>query len=188
MGLKTNGTSFLHGTRSLHHNTEIKTWRHVIWHMIAEWLVLLFIAGLKTKTEEHDNEPLDLSFCKNPGFISYLATNFLFSLGYYISSGLLPDTALSNGVDLDDISLTFTVSGIVQIFGRFSLGILSYRYPHYLTKICSFYMIGMGLSMIIVPYSTTFYHYLAFNMISGFFQGKYWLIYWFYTTSNNILC
>ncbi|XP_063426065.1 monocarboxylate transporter 3-like isoform X1 [Mytilus trossulus] len=126
--------------------------------------------GLREDTDV-DKEPLDMSFCKNPKFLTYLVTNFTLSIGYYMPPGLLPNTALSTGVSLDDISLAFSIGGIASILGRILFGFIAHRHPNQTTKLFSFFIIAMGLPMGIIPFSSTFIHYLVFCLINGFFLG-----------------
>ncbi|XP_063426066.1 monocarboxylate transporter 3-like isoform X2 [Mytilus trossulus] len=102
--------------------------------------------GLREDTDV-DKEPLDMSFCKNPKFLTYLVTNFTLSIGYYMPPGLLPNTALSTGVSLDDISLAFSIGGIASILGRILFGFIAHRHPNQTTKLFSFFIIAMGLPM-----------------------------------------
>ncbi|VDI19089.1 Hypothetical predicted protein [Mytilus galloprovincialis] len=105
--------------------------------------------GLREDTTNVDEnkEPLDMSFCKNPKFLAYLVTNFTLSIGYYIPPGLLPNTALSTGVSLDDISLAFSIGGIASILGRILFGFIAHRHPNQTTKLFCFFIIAMGLPM-----------------------------------------
>jgi predicted MFS family arabinose efflux permease len=116
-------------------------------------------------------DPVDMSFCKRPGFIIYMLSNAMYIAGYYIPIGLLPETASSTGVSLDDISLTFSLSGLIQILGRLVFGLISHRCPSHITKLWIIYLVAMGLTMLIIPFSTTLYHYLIFNLFGGFFIG-----------------
>ena len=100
-----------------------------------------------------------------------MLSNAMYIAGYYIPIGLLPETASSTGVSLDDISLTFSLSGLIQILGRLVFGFISHRCPSHITKLWIFYLVAMGLTMLIIPFSTTLYHYLIFNLFGGFFIG-----------------
>lgn len=137
-------------------------------------LLTYLIVGLREDTTNVDEnkEPLDMSFCKNPKFLAYLVTNFTLSIGYYIPPGLLPNTALSTGVSLDDISLAFSIGGIASILGRILFGFIAHRHPNQTTKLFCFFIIAMGLPMGIIPFSSTFIHYLVFSLINGFFLGN----------------
>ena len=111
-----------------------------------------------------------MSLCKNLGFILYLVSNFLFTTGYFIPTGLLPETAVSRGIYLDELSLTFAFSGLTQVAGRLVFGFISHIFSSQITRLQCAFLIATGLSMIIVPFSDALYHFMIFNFLSGFFQ------------------
>lgn len=118
-------------------------------------------------------ESFSISFCKTHGFILYLIVNFLYTTAYFIPTGLLPETAVSKGVDLDEFALTFAFSGLTQIAGRLVFGFLCHIYPRHITRLWSVYLLMIAITMLIVPFSTETFHFLFFNLSSGFFLGKY---------------
>jgi hypothetical protein len=63
--------------------------------------MVLFSGNEVSKTRD----PVDMSFCKRPGFIIYMLSNAMYIAGYYIPIGLLPETASSTGVSLDGLCL-----------------------------------------------------------------------------------
>ncbi|XP_076095490.1 monocarboxylate transporter 13-like [Mytilus galloprovincialis] len=114
---------------------------------------------------------LDISFAKRPSFIMYMITNALFVAGLYIPVGFLPETGLSVGIDMDAISLVFSISGVVQIAGRLAFGFLSYKLPSHIIKLWIIFLIAVGLTLLIVPFSTQLYQYIIFSLLNSFFAG-----------------
>lgn len=132
---------------------------------------LTSIAESQRKVSEDSS--MGMSFCRKPSFILYMLTNLLYIIANFIPNGLLPETALSKGVTQNDISLTFSANGITQVIGRLMFGFLSHRLPHHIKYLWIIYLFGFGLSLLIVPLSTTFVHFFVYNLINGIFNGKY---------------
>ncbi|CAC5385564.1 SLC16A13 [Mytilus coruscus] len=126
---------------------------------------------LKTSVETSHQTHVDISFIKRPSFIMYMITNVLFIAGYYVTIGFLPETGLSVGIGMDDISMVFSISGVVQIVGRLTFGFLSYKLPSHITKLWIIFLFAVGLTPLIVPFSTKLYHFIIFSLLNGFFQG-----------------
>ncbi|XP_063427450.1 monocarboxylate transporter 12-B-like [Mytilus trossulus] len=101
----------------------------------------------------------------------YMITNALFVAGLYIPVGFLPETGLSVGIGMDDISLVFSISGVVQIVGRLTFGFLSYKLPSHIIKLWIIFLLAVGLTLLIVPFSTQLYQYIIFSLLNGFFAG-----------------
>jgi len=70
----------------------------------------------------------------------YLLSNFLFTTGYFIPTGLLPETAVSIGIYLDELSLTFAFSGLTQVAGRLVSGFISHRFPSQIIRLWSAFL------------------------------------------------
>ena len=133
----------------------------------------LYVLIVDIHRENSSQESFSISFCKTPEFIFYLIVNFLYTTAYFIPTGLLPDTAVSKGVDLDEFALTFAFSGLTQVAGRLVFGFLSHIYPCQITRLWSVYLLMIAVTMVIVPFSSETYHFLFFNLSNGFFLGKY---------------
>ncbi|XP_071161206.1 monocarboxylate transporter 13-like [Mytilus edulis] len=118
-----------------------------------------------------EDNSMGMSFSRKPSFILYMLTNLLYIIANFIPNGLLPETALSKGVTQNDISLTFSVNGITQVIGRLMFGFLSHRLPHHIKYLWIIYLFGFGLSLLIVPLSTTLVHFFVYNLINGIFNG-----------------
>ncbi|VDH90040.1 MFS transporter, MCP family, solute carrier family 16 (monocarboxylic acid transporters), member 13 [Mytilus galloprovincialis] len=125
----------------------------------------------KTGVETSHKTQIDILFVKRPSFIMYMITNVLFVAGYYVAIGFLPETGISVGIDMDDISLVFSISGVLQIIGRLTFGFLSYKLPSHITKLWIIFLFAVGLTLLIVPFSTKLYHFIMFGLLNGFFQG-----------------
>ena len=138
--------------------------------------ILLFVLESKTGVETSHKTQIDILFIKRPSFIMYMITNALFVAGYYVAIGFLPETGISVGIDMDDISLVFSISGVLQIIGRLTFGFLSYKLPSHITKLWIIFLFAVGLTLLIVPFSTKLYHFIIFGLLNGFFQGKFNLI------------
>ncbi|XP_052104108.1 monocarboxylate transporter 13-like [Mytilus californianus] len=123
---------------------------------------------VSSKTEKLEK---DMAFCKNTGFILYVLASFLYSLGILLPVGFIPETASARGISVASVSLTFVGSGIMDILGRISFGIISHRYSFYVCKIWSACLAGFGLSMLIVPFSNQLYQFLLFNLLNGLLNG-----------------
>ena len=123
-------------------------------------------------TQEEQTLTTNFSFCKTPRFIFYLVANFLFVAGIFIPSGLLPETAFAEGISREKISLTFSLSVLPQVIARLVFGFLAHRYYLHVKQLWSCHLTILGLSMLIIPFSHQFVHYLIFNLVSGYFIGK----------------
>ena len=91
----------------------------------------------------------------------------------YIPTTQIPKHAVSIGISVNDISLAIAVSGIGNMFGRISFGVLSHRYESHVVKLWIICLTCSGLIMLMVPFSTKVEEFTIFMIIYGYFEGKY---------------
>ncbi|XP_063428759.1 monocarboxylate transporter 9-like [Mytilus trossulus] len=118
-----------------------------------------------------NKQTVGFSFCVQPPFIGYMFTNFLFMAALYIPTTQIPKHAVSIGISVKDISLAIAVSGIGNMFGRISFGVLSHRYESHVVKLWIICLTCSGLIMLMVPFSTKVEEFMIFMIIYGYFEG-----------------
>ncbi|XP_063419262.1 monocarboxylate transporter 13-like [Mytilus trossulus] len=140
-------------------------------HVIVCGAVVFPLPTENISRKSKANKKVDMKFCKEPKFIVYLITNFLFIPAQYIPATQLPETAVSIGIGMDEISLVVAMLGVGSGFGRLFFGFLSHCFFNHVVKFWIIFLAGMGLMLLMVPYSTKIEQFLIFAVLYGFFDG-----------------